>query len=328
MFPSLVILFQLYSAAHSSSSKRLNLRRLDVTVGDTNVRTCVTLWSVCLRTCQVTACIRFPGQLNYDRCTPAVKLWFHPHQFCLERITSFVAAQAGPNFAFVNLCLIMDNRSQLRSCHNQRLSVSNHKECKPTSIHRLSELNVLIIHIHLHSILPEHVANAFTYDNKHTLQIRITRWYADKFHFTGTILLFRHVHLAVKAHFTEVLVVALALGGWGRGKASRLGNFRFRPSTLVPLLRTHRAHPLVLCVFVVLCHSFSPGRWPCFFRCIYSTEIRLLCNFSSSLHDGIFIGGLCIRGSFTGGFADPAALGSDTKPTSRPASPTPFSDQL
>ena len=50
------------------------LRRLDVTVGYANVRTCVTLWSVCSRTCQVTTCIRFFGQLDYDLCTIAVNL--------------------------------------------------------------------------------------------------------------------------------------------------------------------------------------------------------------------------------------------------------------
>ena len=61
----------------------------------------MTRWSVCsrTRTCQVTTCIRFPAQLNYDLCTAAVKLLFSfvahaitimfistPDQFFLERI--------------------------------------------------------------------------------------------------------------------------------------------------------------------------------------------------------------------------------------------------
>ena len=56
--------------------------------------------------------------------------------------------QSGPAFAQVDLRLIVDNRSSLRSCNDCRLSVLNPKECMPTSIHRLSELKVLIIHIY------------------------------------------------------------------------------------------------------------------------------------------------------------------------------------
>ena len=87
-------------------------RRLDETVGCANVWNCVTLWSVSSRTCQVTTSFRLHGQLNYDLCTPAVNLMFslavyamrspscsppaRSYQFCLERITSLVAAEAGP----------------------------------------------------------------------------------------------------------------------------------------------------------------------------------------------------------------------------------------
>ena len=98
-------------------------------------------------------CIRFHGQLNNDLSTPAANLVWSvtvhatrspscsppapSDQFRLERA-----------FAFVNLRLIVDSRSQLRICHDQRLSVSNPKEWKPTSIHRLSELKVLIVNFH------------------------------------------------------------------------------------------------------------------------------------------------------------------------------------
>ena len=65
--------------------------------------------------------------------------------------------------------LFVDNRSQLRSCHDLRLFVTNPKDCKPTLIHRLSELKELIIYFHtpLHQ---EHFASVVRYDNKHTLQ--------------------------------------------------------------------------------------------------------------------------------------------------------------
>ena len=43
-------------------------RRLDVTAGYANVRNCVTLWSVCSRTCQVTTCIRFPWAVESLHC--------------------------------------------------------------------------------------------------------------------------------------------------------------------------------------------------------------------------------------------------------------------
>ena len=74
----------------------------------------------------------------------------------------------------------MDKRSQLRSCPDKGLSVWTPKECKPTSVHRLSELKKLAIHIYT-PLHPEHVANAFTYDNKHTLQNVL---HTEKFPFT------------------------------------------------------------------------------------------------------------------------------------------------
>ena len=70
------------------------------------------LRSVCSRTCQVTTCIRFLGQLDYDLCTPAVNSMFslavcatrspsfspqaRADMVCRDQITSVVAAQAGP----------------------------------------------------------------------------------------------------------------------------------------------------------------------------------------------------------------------------------------
>ena len=150
----------------------LRLRRLDVTVGHANVRTCVTLCSVCSRTCQVTTCISFSFQLNHELCKPAVNLMFSLavyatrspscslDQFCLETDHVFCCGPSGPACAFVHLRLIVDTRSQLRSCHDRRLSVSNPKVCKPALNHRL----------HPHCFHPEHVASAFTHDSKHTLQ--------------------------------------------------------------------------------------------------------------------------------------------------------------
>ena len=136
MFPLLAILSQWHSTTHSSSSKRPCLlvilwfwcpRRLDETVGCANVENCVTLWSVSSRTCQVTTSFRLHGQLNYDLCTPAVNMMFslavnamrspscsppaRSYHFCLERITSLFAAEAGPLFASVNRRLIVDNRN-------------------------------------------------------------------------------------------------------------------------------------------------------------------------------------------------------------------------
>ena len=155
MFPLLELLSQWYNAQlfqQTSISPGIFwcLRRLDATVGCANVRDGVTLWSVCSRTCQV--------------CIPAVNLMLslavhatrsiscspppRSDQFCLERIT-LCCGPSGPAFACVNLRLIVDTRSQLRSCHDQRLSVSKPTECTPTSIHRLSQLKVLIIPINM-----------------------------------------------------------------------------------------------------------------------------------------------------------------------------------
>ena len=71
--------------------------------------------------------------------------------FVLKRITSFVAGPSGAAFAFFYVRLIVGTRPQFRSCHDWRLSVSNPKWCRPTSIHRLSDLIVLITHINTRS---------------------------------------------------------------------------------------------------------------------------------------------------------------------------------
>ena len=145
MFPLLAVRPQCYSTTHRSLSSGI-------------------LWCPCLRRCvtprtfQVTTCIRFLGQLNNDLRTPAVNLMFslavyaplspscsppaRSDQVCLQPITSFVAAQAA---RFLPLSIYV--RSWTLGCHDRRLSVSNPKECAPTSNHRLSEMTVLIIHI-------------------------------------------------------------------------------------------------------------------------------------------------------------------------------------
>ena len=106
------------------------LRRLDVTVGYADVRNCVTLWSVCSPACQVTTCILFPGQLRYDLCTLSVNLMSvyatrspscsPPARSDLHGSRPLLCAK-GPASAFISLRLIVDPRSQLRSCHDWRL---------------------------------------------------------------------------------------------------------------------------------------------------------------------------------------------------------------
>ena len=100
------------------------LRRLNVTVGYANFRTCVTLWSVCSRTCQVTTCIRFFGQLNFDLRELDVLLWCVRDAITIMFTNSTlwpVLLSNGsrpllrPKCAFVNLRLIVYTRSQLRS---------------------------------------------------------------------------------------------------------------------------------------------------------------------------------------------------------------------
>ena len=74
-------------------------------------------------------------------------------QFCRERTTSHCCGPSGAAVAFVNLRLIVDTRSQLRSWHDQQLSVLNPKECDSVSIYRLSELKELHRPIFLSSSL-------------------------------------------------------------------------------------------------------------------------------------------------------------------------------
>ena len=79
-------------------------------------------------------CIRVPGQLDYDLCTPAVHLLLfslssrdaiivspsQAHALTTPALSVtdhvFVVAPSGPAFAFVNLCSWAVCRSQLRSC--------------------------------------------------------------------------------------------------------------------------------------------------------------------------------------------------------------------
>ena len=165
------------------------LRRLAVTVGYANVRTCVAFWSVCSRTCQVTTCIRFFGQLYYDLCTISVNLMFclgvyatrspscsppaRSDQFWSRAGHVLCCGPSGPFFLPLSInVLIVDTRSQLRSCH--RLCVSNPKKAQ-AYINASSSRVESVDHSHLHSCHSEHVANAFTYDNKQTFAVHITR---------------------------------------------------------------------------------------------------------------------------------------------------------
>ena len=105
----LAILLQWYSTVYGSSVILWLwcLRRLDVTVGYANVSNGGTLWSICPPTCQVTnvhpiswsaelrslhACRDFDVVPYCVRRSPPAR----SDHFCLERITSFVAATADP----------------------------------------------------------------------------------------------------------------------------------------------------------------------------------------------------------------------------------------
>ena len=126
----------------------------------------------------------FFNQLDYDLCTLAVSLMLSlavhatrspscspPARSDFLRITSLLRPKRG-RLCLRQSTLVMDNRSQLCSCHDLRLSVSNLKYCKPTLIQRLSELKELIIHMYtfLHSW---HIGNAIPYCKQTHIIIRI-----------------------------------------------------------------------------------------------------------------------------------------------------------
>ena len=87
---------------------------------------------------------------------------------CRERITSLLRLKRA-RFCFCQSTLFVDNRAQLCSCHDGRLSVSNPKQRKLSLIHRLSELNWSILHIYTPEHT-EHSVNAIAYDTEHTFQ--------------------------------------------------------------------------------------------------------------------------------------------------------------
>ena len=135
-------------------------------------------------TCKVTTCTRFPGQLDYDLCKPAVNLSPVPsvyatrstssspqihaltHQIRQERITSLWWPKQA-RFCHCQ-CTFEDNRSQLRSCRVGDFL------CRP----RRAQSHVQFIVYQMQHGLVIHMSlpcstsalRTYRYDNKHPLQ--------------------------------------------------------------------------------------------------------------------------------------------------------------